>query len=99
MRGAARAATPELSNQSGLFFKIGDGCKKKPGKGLEGVLLYSESNFPGFDEADTPILKKSYSSCFEASFSRFSLRFSIIVFWGFFLGSLGCLLFSAIESS
>lgn len=58
-----------------------------------------ESDFPGFDKAAALLLKKSYSSCFEASFSRFSLRFSNNVFWGFFLGSLGCLLFSAIESS
>ena len=64
--------------------------------GPDGILLYVEGNIRGRNEADASISKKSYSSCFEASFSRFSLRFSSKVFCGFFFGSLGCLLFSAI---
>ncbi len=78
---------------------IGSRCEARPGRRPEGILLYVEGRIPGRNEADAPRSTESYSSCLEASFSRFSLRFSKNVFWGFFLGSLGCLLFSAIESS
>jgi len=74
-------------------------ARRGPGGDPKAYILYVEGRIPGRNEADALLLKKSYSSCLEASFSRFSLRFSIIVFCGFFLGSLGCLLFSAIGSS
>jgi len=94
---AATKQMPELPQS--LFFKIRDGCEARLRIRPDGILLYVEASIRRRNEADALILKKSYSSCLVAALSRFSLRFSIMVFCGFFLGSLGCLLFSAMVSS